>query len=172
MIDGGFSETPGKRFWRIQGGNRMIALACDHGGFDLKEAAIEVLKELGLEYKDFGTNDRKSVDYPVYGARAARAVAGGECDRGIILCGTGVGIGITANKVPGIRCVTCSDTYSARMSRLHNNANMIALGSRVLGTELAKDILRIWLTTDFSDEQRHRERVELIARVERGEDIE
>ncbi len=150
----------------------MIALACDHGGFDLKEAAIEVLKELGLEYKDFGTNDRKSVDYPVYGARAARAVAGGECDRGIILCGTGVGIGITANKVPGIRCVTCSDTYSARMSRLHNNANMIALGSRVLGTELAKDILRIWLTTDFSDEQRHRDRVELIARVERGEDIE
>ena len=99
-------------------------------------------------------------------------MASGECDRGIILCGTGVGIGITANKVPGIRCVTCSDTYSARMSRLHNNANMIALGSRVLGTELAKDILRIWLTTDFSDEQRHRDRVEMIARVERGEEIE
>ena len=150
----------------------MIALACDHGGFDLKEAAIEVLKELGLEYRDFGTHDRKSVDYPVYGARAARAVSSGECDRGIILCGTGVGIGITANKVPGIRCVTCSDTYSARMSRLHNNANMLALGSRVLGTELAKDILRIWLTTDFSDEQRHRDRVEMIARVERGEEIE
>ena len=95
-----------------------------------------------------------------------------SADRGIILCGTGVGIGITANKVPGIRCVTCSDTYSARMSRLHNNANMIALGSRVLGTELAKDILRIWLTTDFSDEQRHRDRVQTIARVERGEEIE
>ena len=150
----------------------MIAIACDHAGIDLKPHVIDVLNELQLPYQDFGTFTHDSVDYPVYGERAARAVADGRCELGIVLCGTGVGIGITANKVPGIRCVTCSDTYSARMSRLHNNANMIALGSRVLGTELAKDILRIWLTTDFSDEQRHRDRVEMIARVERGEEIE
>ena len=150
----------------------MIALACDHGAFDLKHAIMKHLDEKGLAYKDFGCFDKTSCDYPDFAGPAAKAVASGECDRGIILCGTGVGIGITANKVPGIRCVTCSDTYSARMSRLHNNANMIALGSRVLGTELAKDILRIWLTTDFSDEQRHRDRVEMIARVERGEEIE
>lgn len=150
----------------------MIALACDHGGFDLKEAAVEVFQELGLEYKDFGTCDRSSTDYPVYGARAARAVAAGECDRGVALCGTGLGIGITANKVKGIRCAICSDTYSARMSRLHNDANMIALGSRVVGSELAKDILRVWLTTDFSGEVRHQKRVDMIAKVERGEDPE
>lgn len=139
----------------------MIALACDHGGFDLKEAAIEVLKELGLEYRDFGTHDRKSVDYPVYGARAARAVSSGECDRGIILCGTGVGIGITANKVPGIRCVTCSDTYSARMSRLHNNANMIAVGARVVGEDTAKLLVDTFLATGHEG-GRHARRVELI----------
>ena len=149
-----------------------IAIGCDHGGYLLKQDILIWLEEHDYEFEDFGCYNTESVDYPVYGARAARAVSSGECDRGIILCGTGVGIGITANKVPGIRCVTCSDTYSARMSRLHNNANMIALGSRVLGTELAKDILRIWLTTDFSDEQRHRDRVEMIARVERGEEIE
>ena len=149
-----------------------FAIACDPAGEPLKGPIEETLKELGVEYEDFGIFEGDPRDYPIFAVRAAKAVASGRCDRGIILCGTGVGIGITANKVPGIRCVTCSDTYSARMSRLHNNANMIALGSRVLGTELAKDILRIWLTTDFSDEQRHRDRVEMIARVERGEEIE
>ena len=150
----------------------MIAIACDHGGIDLKEATIEVLNELGLEYKDFGTDSHASCDYPVFGARAAKAVASGECEKGIILCGTGVGIGIAANKVKGIRCVICTDTVSARMSRLHNNANMIALGSRVLGSELCKEILRTWLTTDFSYDERHMRRVQMIMDIEAGKDVE
>lgn len=149
----------------------MIAIACDHAGIDLKPAIIEVLDELGLPYHDFGTFTHDSVDYPIYGARAAHAVAGGECDRGIVLCGTGVGIGMAASKVRGVRCVCCSDTYSAKMSRLHNNANMLSLGSRVVGPELAKDIARIWLTTDFEGE-RHARRVGLIDRLDRGEELE
>lgn len=149
----------------------MIAIACDHAGIDLKPAIIEVLNELGLEYRDFGTNSHESVDYPIYGARAAHAVADGTCDRGIVLCGTGVGIGIAAGKVRGIRCVCCSDTYSARMSRLHNNANMLSLGARVVGTELAKDIARVWLTTEFEGE-RHARRVGLLEKLDRGEDLE
>jgi len=149
----------------------MIAIACDHAGIDLKPAVIDVLNELGLSYHDFGTFSHESVDYPIYGARAAHAVAGGECDRGIILCGTGVGIGMAAGKVHGIRCVICSDTYSAKMSRLHNNANMLSLGSRVVGPELAKDIVRIWLTTEFEGE-RHARRVGMIDKLDRGEGLE
>lgn len=149
----------------------MIAIACDHAGIDLKPAVIAVLDELGIPYKDFGTYTRESVDYPVYGARAANAVAKGECDRGIILCGTGVGIGMAASKVRGIRCVTCTDTYSAKMSRLHNDANMLSLGARVLGTELAKDIVRVWLMTEFEGE-RHARRVGMINRLDAGESLE
>lgn len=149
----------------------MIAIACDHAGIDLKPAVIAVLDELGIPYKDFGTYTRESVDYPVYGARAANAVAKGECDRGIILCGTGVGIGMAASKVHGIRCVTCTDTYSAKMSRLHNDANMLSLGARVLGTELAKDIVRVWLMTEFEGE-RHARRVGMINRLDAGEALE
>ncbi|MEG2317086.1 MAG: ribose 5-phosphate isomerase B, partial [Clostridia bacterium] len=120
----------------------MIAIACDHAGIDLKPSVISVLDELGLPYQDFGTNSHESVDYPIYAARAAHAVASGACERGIVLCGTGVGIGMAAGKVRGVRCCCCTDTYSAKMSRLHNNANMLALGARVLGTELAKEIVR------------------------------
>ena len=149
----------------------MIAIACDHAGIDLKPAVIAVLDELGIPYKDFGTYTRESVDYPVYGARAANAVAKGECDRGIIMCGTGVGIGMAASKVHGIRCVTCTDTYSAKMSRLHNDANMLSLGARVLGTELAKDIVRVWLMTEFEGE-RHARRVGMIHRLDAGEALE
>ena len=149
----------------------MIAIACDHAGIDLKPAVIAVLDELGIPYKDFGTYTRESVDYPVYGARAANAVAKGECDRGIVLCGTGVGIGMAASKVRGIRCVTCTDTYSAKMSRLHNDANMLSLGARVLGTELAKDIVRVWLMTEFEGE-RHARRVGMINRLDAGESLE
>jgi len=149
----------------------MIAIACDHAGIDLKPAVIAVLDELGIPYKDFGTYTRESVDYPVYGARAANAVAKGECDRGIIMCGTGVGIGMAASKVHGIRCVTCTDTYSAKMSRLHNDANMLSLGARVLGTELAKDIVRVWLMTEFEGE-RHARRVGMINRLDAGEALE
>ena len=149
----------------------MIAIACDHAGIDLKPAVIAVLDELGIPYKDFGTYTHESVDYPVYGARAANAVARGECDRGIVLCGTGVGIGMAASKVHGIRCVTCTDTYSAKMSRLHNDANMLSLGARVLGTELAKDIVRVWLMTEFEGE-RHARRVGMINRLDAGETLE
>ncbi|MEG0864650.1 MAG: ribose 5-phosphate isomerase B [Clostridia bacterium] len=149
----------------------MIAIACDHAGIDLKPHIIAVLEELGLPYLDLGTNGHESVDYPVYGARAAKSVASGECERGIVLCGTGVGIGMAASKVHGIRCVTCTDTYSAKMSRLHNNANMLALGSRVLGSELAKDIVRIWLTTPFEGD-RHARRVGMIDALDRGEALE
>lgn len=150
-----------------------IAIACDHAGLELKPYIIQVVKELGHEYIDFGNNDPndRTDDYPVYGARAAHCVAEGKADRGIVLCGTGIGIGITANKVPGIRCVICSDTYSAKMSRLHNNANMLSMGARVLGRELAMDITRIWLTTEFEGE-RHARRVDMIARVEKGEALE
>ena len=143
----------------------MIALACDHGGFDLKESAIEVLKELGLEYKDFGTNDRKSVDYPVYGARAARAVASGECDRGIILCGTGVGISMAANKLDGIRACCCSDAFSAKYTRLHNDANALCLGGRVVGPGLACELVDLFLDTPFEG-GRHAGRVAKISALE------
>lgn len=149
----------------------MIAIACDHAGIDLKPAVIAVLDELDIPYKDFGTYTHESVDYPVYGARAANAVARGECDRGIVLCGTGVGISMAVSKVHGIRCVNCTDTYSAKMSRLHNDANMLALGSRVLGTELAKDIVRVWLMTEFEGE-RHARRVGMINRLDAGESLE
>lgn len=139
----------------------MIAIACDHTGFDLKPHVIAVLEEMGLPYKDFGTFSGESVDYPLYGKTAAQAVASGECDFGIIMCGTGVGIGIAANKVHGIRCGICSEPYSAKMSREHNDANMLAIGSRVVGSELAKMIVRTFLTSEFLSE-RHACRVNQI----------
>lgn len=148
----------------------MIAIACDHAGIDLKPAVIEVLDELGLAYRDLGTYDHTSVDYPVYGEQAARAVASGECEKGILLCGTGVGIGMAASKVQGIRCVTCSEPYSARMSRQHNDANMLSMGARVVGSELAKDIVRVWLTTDFEGD-RHARRVDMLKRLDKGESL-
>jgi len=149
----------------------MIAIACDHAGIDLKPAVVAVLDELGIPYHDYGTYSHESVDYPIYGARAARAVAEGVCDRGIVLCGTGVGISMAVGKVHGIRCVCCSDTYSAKMSRLHNDANMLALGSRVVGVELAKDIVRTFLLTAFEGE-RHARRVGQINALDRGESLE
>ena len=149
----------------------MIAIGCDHGGFALKQEVMRHLDELGLAYKDFGTYSEESCDYPVYGEAVARAVAAGECERGILICGTGIGMSLAANKVKGIRCVACSEPYSARLSRAHNNANMLALGARVLGSELAKDIVRIWLMTAFEGE-RHARRVGMIDRLDRGEALE
>ena len=145
----------------------MIALACDHGGYDLKAAVIEVFNEFGLEYEDFGTDSRESVDYPIYGERAARAVASGRCELGVVLCGTGLGIGMAANKVRGVRCATCSDCFSARMAREHNNANMIAMGSRVTGSELAKEILRAFLKAEFAG-MHHTKRVEMLKTLDNG----
>lgn len=149
----------------------MIAVACDHAALDMKRDLLELLDEMGLEYHDYGTYSCESCDYPVYAARAARAVAGGECDRGLLICGTGVGISLAANKVKGIRCVTCSEPYSAEMSRRHNNANMLAIGARVVGTELARMIVRVWLTTDFEG-GRHQRRVDMITALENGENVE
>jgi len=149
----------------------MIALASDHVGIILKEEIKILLNEIGLEYTDFGADSTERTDYPIYGARAAKAVTSGKCERGIIFCGTGVGISLAANKVKGIRCVVCSDCYSAMLSRQHNDTNMLSMGSRVVGTELGKMIAHIWLTTDFEG-GRHQRRIDQIAALERGEDIE
>ena len=143
----------------------MIALACDHGGISLKKEIAKWLENKGIAYKDFGTHTEESCDYPVYGAMAARAVASGECDKGIIFCGTGIGISIAANKVKGIRCVVCTEPFSAKLSRQHNNSNMLALGARVVGTELAKMIVEEWLNAEFEGE-RHQKRIDMITQIE------
>ena len=128
----------------------MIALACDHHGIALKQELMKMLDDMGLEWKDFGTCDVNSQDdYPVFGYRAAKAIADGECDRGIMICGTGMGISIVAGKVKGIRVCTCRDVYSAELSKRHNNSNVLAMGALVTGPELAKMIARHWLTAEF-----------------------
>jgi ribose 5-phosphate isomerase B len=126
-----------------------IALGSDHGGFNLKQEVKKHLDELGIEYKDFGCSDCSAVDYPDIALPAAEAVVSGEFDRGILICGTGIGISISANKVPGIRAAVCTDTFSARMSRLHNDANILAMGGRVIGIGLALDILDEFLKGEF-----------------------
>lgn len=137
----------------------MIALGSDHGGYDLKQVIIGYLKEKGLEYKDYGCMDKNSCDYPDFGRAAAEAVASGECDKGILVCTTGIGISIVANKVKGIRCALCSETLSAKMTRLHNDANMLALGGGFVGPNLALDIVDTFLNTPFSNEEKHIRRV-------------
>ncbi len=137
----------------------MIALGCDHGGFDLKEEIIRHLEERGLEYRDFGCYDKSSCDYPVFGRAAAGAVASGECDRGIVVCTTGIGISITANKVRGIRCALCTDVHMAEMTRLHNDANMLALGGGGYDKEKALNIVDTFLDTPFSNEEKHIRRI-------------
>ena len=126
-----------------------IALGCDHGGYDLKEYIIQVLGKLGHEYEDFGCYGLESCDYPDFGAAAAKAVAEGKCDMGIVVCTTGIGISIAANKVHGARCALCADCFSAEMSRAHNNANLMALGGRTVGPELAKRMVDLFLDTEF-----------------------
>lgn len=148
-----------------------IALACDHSALELKEEIKTLLTDRGLEYEDFGTYTTDSCHYPVYGARAAKAVADGRCDLGIVICGTGIGISMAANKVKGIRCALCSDTFSARMTRIHNNSNMLALGARVIGVELAKEIVNAWLDAEFEG-GRHQVRIDMITALEAGEEIE
>ena len=140
----------------------MIALGSDHGGFALKQEVIKHLEARGLEYKDYGTYSDASCDYPVYGKAVAHAVADGECEKGIIICGTGIGVSITANKVRGIRAALCGDCFSAEATRLHNNANILALGARVLGEGLALKIVDTFLDTPFSGDERHVRRISLI----------
>jgi ribose 5-phosphate isomerase B len=148
----------------------MIALACDHSGIEMKQMIMNLLDEMGLEWKDFGTNEAVSCDYPIYGYRAAKAVASGECDRGILICGTGVGIGIAASKVKGVRVCTCSDVYSAELSKRHNNSQILTLGARVVGLDLARMIATHWLTAEFEG-GRHQRRVDLITAIENGEEL-
>ncbi len=140
----------------------MLAIASDHGGFALKQAVMTHLTRRGIAYRDYGTYSPDSCDYPDFGRAAALAVASGECDRGIVICGTGIGISITANKVPGIRCALCTDCFCAEATRLHNDANMLALGGRVLGEGLALKIVDTFLDTPFSYEPRHLRRIEKI----------
>lgn len=148
----------------------MIALACDHTGVEYKREIMKLLDSMGLDYKDFGTNETASCDYPVFGYRAAKAVASGECDRGILICGTGIGIGIAASKVKGIRVCTCSDVYSATLSKRHNNSNILTMGARVVGIDVAKMIATAWLTEEFEG-GRHQRRIDLIAAIENGEEL-
>lgn len=139
-----------------------VSIGCDHGGFELKEKVVAYLQEHGYEVKDCGCNSTQAVDYPVHGRAAAQAVASGECEKGIVICTTGIGISISANKVKGVRCALCSDSLSAKMTRLHNDANVLAMGAGMIGTNLALDIVETFLTTAFSGEERHQRRVDLI----------
>lgn len=143
-----------------------IALACDHGGLDLKNTIYAYLKEHGYEVVDFGTNTKDSCDYPDYALPAAEAVASGECAKGIVVCSTGIGVSIVANKVPGVRCAHCHDSYCARYTRLHNDSNMLALGAKVVGEGYALEIVETFLTTEFEG-GRHARRVGKITAIEK-----
>lgn len=140
----------------------MIAIGSDHGGFALKQALMKHLEERSLAYKDFGTYTEASCDYPTYAKAVAQAVASGECEKGILICGTGIGVSITANKVPGIRCALCGDCFSAEATRQHNDANVLAMGARVVGEGLALMIADTFLDTPFSNDERHKRRISMI----------
>ena len=143
-----------------------IAIGCDHGGINLKPVLVKYLQEKKLEYVDFGTYTTESTDYNIYAEKVANAVANGECDKGIIICGTGIGVSIVANKVKGVRCAHCHDVFSAKMTRLHNDANVLAFGERVIGPGLMIEIVDAFLTTDFSYDERHQRRVDKIKDLE------
>ncbi len=145
-----------------------VAIGADHGGYQLKEKIKEFLIENGYEIVDFGTHSEDSIDYPEIAYPLAKAVSNGECDRGILICGTGIGMSLVANKVKGIRAALCSDVYSARYSVLHNNANVLTLGGRVIGEGLAKEIVGAWLSESFSQGERHVRRVNKIKKIEEG----
>ena len=143
-----------------------ISIACDHGAYVLKDKVARHLKDQGHEVVDFGTNGPESCDYPDFAAKAARAVAQGTCERGIVLCTTGIGVSITANKVQGIRCALLSDVLSAKMTRLHNDTNMMALGAGIVGENLALEIVDTWVATPFSGEARHQRRIDKVMALE------
>ena len=140
----------------------MIALGSDQAGYDLKQIIMKHLEERGLEYKDYGSYSADPVDYPIYGKKVAHAIVDGECDKGILICGTGIGISIAANKVKGIRAAVCSDCFSAEATRLHSDANILAFGARVVGAGLAEKIVDTFLDTEFSGVERHKRRVDMI----------
>jgi ribose 5-phosphate isomerase B len=143
-----------------------ISIGCDHGALDLKNILVAYLTKKGYEVKDFGTYTADSCDYPEFAEAAAKAVASGECDRGIVLCTTGIGVSITANKVKGVRCALLTDTMTARLTREHNDTNMMALGAGVVGQLLALQIVDTWLETPFSNEARHQRRIDKLMAVE------
>ena len=143
-----------------------IAVACDHGGLNLKNALIAYLKKNGHEVKNFGTDTLDSCDYPDFAVLAAEAVASGECDRGIVVCSSGIGVSIVANKVPGIRCAHCHDLYCAKYTRLHNDANMIAFGEKVVGEGMMQELVYTFLNTEFEGGERHERRVAKIKAIE------
>ena len=144
-----------------------IAIGCDHGALNLKNTVVEHLTKKGFEVKDFGTYTADSCDYPDFAAAAAKAVAAGECDKGIVLCTTGIGVSIAANKVDGIRCALLSDVMSARMTREHNDTNVMAIGAGVVGQMLALEIIDTWLGTEFSGEARHQRRIDKVMALEK-----
>lgn len=140
----------------------MIAIGSDHGGFDMKQVIIAYLEEQHIEYKDMGCYDKNSCDYPIYGKAVAKAVAAGECEKGIVICTTGIGISMAANKVKGVRAALCSEPYSAKMTRLHNDANVLALGGGLLGKNMAIEIVETFLNTEFSYGENHVRRIGLL----------
>ncbi len=144
-----------------------IAIGCDHGALALKEKIVAHLNRQGHEVSDFGTYSADSCDYPDFAAAAARAVADGRCERGIVLCTTGIGVSISANKIDGIRCALLSDSWTAKMTRLHNDTNMMAMGAGVVGENLALEIVDTWLNTEFSGEARHQRRIDKLMALEK-----
>ena len=143
-----------------------ISVGCDHGALNLKNKVVEHLKKNGHEVMDFGTHTAASCDYPEFAAAAAKAVASGECEKGIVLCTTGIGVSIAANKVDGIRCALLHETWSAKMTRLHNDTNMMAMGAGVVGENLALEIVDTWLGTEFSGDERHQRRIDKMMALE------
>lgn len=140
----------------------MLAIGCDHGGYELKQEIIRHLEKRQIPYRDYGCDSVKSVDYPIYARKVANAIVKGECEQGILICGTGIGISIAANKIKGIRAAVCSDCFSAEATRLHNDANILSLGARVVGVGLALKIVDTFLDTPFSGDERHARRISLI----------
>ena len=145
----------------------MIAIASDHGGFAMKTQLVAHLRERGTEFVDLGCYSEDSVDYPIYAEKVARGVADGTYERGVLVCGTGIGMSMAANKIPGIRAALCADCYSAEMTRLHNDSNILCIGGRTIGSELAKRIMDIWLDTGFSGAEKHARRVGMIRVLEK-----
>ncbi len=144
-----------------------IALACDHGAFEYKEIVKSMLEEMGHCVEDFGTHSTQSMDYPDTAGPCAKSVAEGRNERGIVICGTGIGVSIVANKIKGIRCALCNDPVSAKLTREHNDSNMLAMGQRVLGVEVMKEIVRTWIQTPFSGDERHTCRIEKMMQLEK-----
>ena len=144
-----------------------ISIGCDHGAIDLKNTVVSHLEKAGHQVVDFGTYTKESCDYPDFAAAAARAVANGECEKGIVLCTTGIGVSIAANKIDGIRCALLSDVLSAKMTRLHNDTNVMALGAGIVGQNLALEIIDTWLGTEYSHDPRHQRRIDKVMALEK-----